>query len=573
MGASTLTIPFGGVKLPIDFGTGKITLSDPKGGGSASYDPSTGAVVKSGNLSMSFDKDIVTGSIVLSNGLFTGAVKFSTDTGKISSIDLNASKFDNVADLKLTTVWGGDAGGVKVTAESSGHLSFGLFPWDNTTNVDLSKPLDFANAVGLSRITKMMLDGAQNTANEIERQQSGTSVTSDPAQVTPEKQKGWDLWNKRSSADQATILAFATELNGDTAQIYHYDISSSTAGTLARLAVPTIVGSGLDGGAPSTATFAEQYQLQQAWKSALAGIQGAIDVVVSSTGAVTAVRSDGTIFAANAPAFGIGPVSIYSAGKDTAETFTQNTDGSAIYDLKNLTAIGDVQNELTTTASTTGQATVTYSGQGGTIDLSNSAITLGAGSSATINGIGNAVTEAAGATVIIGPNSINNIITMATNGTVVIDDGASCKLVNVADNTVTIGHGASADINEPAGGQSDLVGRGRGCRSCCSRWKSDRAAGRRSRCLAARCTNLRPRDCRRARAMAGRAKQGDRHPRRRLADGRLLGQLLPKRLSRSGLVGDPVPYQHGGHCGDVSDLRWLLAHLQGHASTGASRTA
>ncbi|AMP13279.1 beta strand repeat-containing protein [Collimonas pratensis] len=132
-----------------------------------------------------------------------------------------------------------------------------------------------------------------------------------------------------------------------------------------------------------------------------------------------------------------------------SQTDATATDANGVQseDLKNLNTDGSVQNEDIITTPTEGQATAIYTGEGGVIDLSNSAITLGAHSSGTLTGSGNAVTEDSGATANIDAQSINDIITMATNSSVVVDDGASCTLVNAVSDTVTLDSGASATVN------------------------------------------------------------------------------------------------------------------------------
>ncbi|AMP04308.1 HAD phosphoserine phosphatase-like hydrolase, IB family protein [Collimonas pratensis] len=88
--------------------------------------------------------------------------------------------------------------------------------------------------------------------------------------------------------------------------------------------------------------------------------------------------------------------------------------------------------------------TFSYTGQGGIIDLSNSAIALAAGSSATLSGNGNTLAGGANASIELAGASINDIITMATTGTVVVDTGAACTVVNAL--TITAANSTNVTV-------------------------------------------------------------------------------------------------------------------------------
>jgi len=120
--------------------------------------------------------------------------------------------------------------------------------------------------------------------------------------------------------------------------------------------------------------------------------------------------------------------------------------------------------------------TFSYTGQGGIIDLSNSAIALAAGSSATLSGNGNTLAGGANASIELAGASINDIITMATTGTVVVDTGAACTVVSALTITAanstnvtvegtsatTVTAGTASTVNVGSNTNNDVVSVGTG---------------------------------------------------------------------------------------------------------------
>jgi hypothetical protein len=97
------------------------------------------------------------------------------------------------------------------------------------------------------------------------------------------------------------------------------------------------------------------------------------------------------------------------------ETLTTNSDGSQTDNIQSLNTDGSVQFSQTTITQPNGQVSATISGQGDVANLSNTSITVAAGSQATVTGQNNTITGGAGDTV--GVSGTGNSVTLAS-GTV-----------------------------------------------------------------------------------------------------------------------------------------------------------
>src|SRR5450830_1438648 len=171
---------------------------------------------------------------------------------------------------------------------------------------------------------------------------------------------------------------------------------------------------------------------------------------------------------ANVSAAGLQSLSSILTASSSGTTQVSDASGNQL--VLNISGVGGALSDETILSTASGQTGVFYGGQGGTIDLSNSSVTLSANSQATITGIGNAITAQNNASVELASQTIGNIITMATNGTVVVDDGAQCTVSNATtisagNNTAvtvegtgtTVTAGTSSTINVTSNSNNDIV--------------------------------------------------------------------------------------------------------------------
>ncbi|MBV6754798.1 LysM peptidoglycan-binding domain-containing protein, partial [Pseudomonas chlororaphis] len=132
-----------------------------------------------------------------------------------------------------------------------------------------------------------------------------------------------------------------------------------------------------------------------------------------------------------------------------ADVQSSGTASGIIDDSKAFTTDGNVQYEDSVSTTSTGQATATYTGQGGVIDLSDATVNLSAGSSATLSGSNNNITGGIGDTVTT--QGTNENVTLGTSSTLDVQNGS--VTVNLSGSTVIVGAGSEATLT----GSSDTV--------------------------------------------------------------------------------------------------------------------
>src|SRR5450830_974472 len=155
---------------------------------------------------------------------------------------------------------------------------------------------------------------------------------------------------------------------------------------------------------------------------------------------------------ANVSAAGLQSLSSILTASSSGTTQVSDASGNQL--VLNISGVGGALSDETILSTASGQTGVFYGGQGGTIDLSNSSVTLSANSQATITGIGNAITAQNNASVELASQTINNIVTMATNGTVVVDNGAQGTVTNAT----TISAGNNTTVNASGTGTNITLG-------------------------------------------------------------------------------------------------------------------